>query len=147
MHHPSGHRRTSHFKSCISLENRALAIERERVAILRNDCVDDDLVRDQRLIEDAIGDRSNHHTLFLTALAGTLLALDHTHEVGGWLDVEHFALFIADDGSLFAAAAAEPPIGRAGNDLLDASKMRGQRLPTRMLALMLPHFAVRFRLA
>lgn len=146
MHHPSGHRRTADIKSRIALEDRALTIKWERVAILRDDCVDDDLIGDQRLIEDAISNRSDHDAMLLAPPTGPLLALDHAHEVGGGLDVEHFALFIADDGSLLAAAAAEALIGRAGDDLFDASKMLGQRLPARMLTLLLLFIAAIDRL-
>jgi hypothetical protein len=74
--------------------------------------------------------------LFFALLAGALLTPGDTHKVLSGLDIEYFALFIADDCSLFAATAADALAERAGDDLLDAFQMRRQRLTAGMFALL-----------
>ena len=116
----------------IALEHRALAIKRERVAIFGDHRVDDDLIGDQRLRQDALGHRSDRYASLLAPFAGAFFALHHAYEIFGRLHIEHFALCITDHRSLFAAAAAHALAGIAGNYLFDAHQVGGQCLAARM---------------
>src|ERR1700686_30325 len=134
LHDPSIHGGAADVEAGVTLEDDALAIERKRGAVLGHDRVDDDLVRDQRLRDDALGGRRNHDALLLAPLARALLALGDEHEVLGRCDVQLFALFVADQRRGLPAAAAGALRGRAGNDLFHAVEMRRKALATGMLA-------------
>src|SRR5664279_737622 len=146
FHYPTVHRGAVDVDARIPLEDRALPIEWERVTILVHHGVDDHSIRDQRLGDDALWHGRNRDALLFALPAGALFALGDAHEVHGSSHVEHFALLIADDSGLFAAAAADALLGRAGDDLLDALQMRWQRLAAWMLALLVLLCALIFRL-
>jgi hypothetical protein len=65
--------------------------------------------------------------------AGQFLAFDHSHEIAGWLDLEHFLLFIADAAALLSAAHAEPLLAFHGDDFLASRQMLGQGVAPGML--------------
>src|SRR6202044_1185165 len=98
-----------------------------------NDRVDDDAVRHQALVDDPCGYRSGGYALLLALLAGALLTLGDLDEILGWLHVENFADFVADHLRVSAAVAALALLRHAGNDLLHAGKIGGQRLAAGML--------------
>src|SRR6202051_3776930 len=133
LHDPSIHGGAADVETGVALEAGALAIEWERITVLGHGRVDDDLVRYQRLRDDALGGRRNHDTLLLAPLARALLALGDEHEVLGRCDVQLFALFVADQRRLLPAAAAGALRGGAGNDLFHAFEMSRQGRPPGML--------------
>ena len=119
-------------ESGVALENGALPIERQRIAILRDDSIEDDLIGDQRLFDDALGHGSRGYALFFALPAGPLLTLDQQHKILRRFYVELFALLVADHHRIFSADAALGLLRRAGHDLFYACKMRGKTLAAGM---------------
>src|ERR1700721_4364279 len=97
-HYPAAHRRPADFHPGLAQQNRALAVERTVISIFAHDGVDDDLIGNQTLVDNACRQRSGLHPLLLALLmlASPLLALAHFHVVLGPLHLENFALFVAD---------------------------------------------------
>ncbi len=71
------------------------------------------------------------NALLFAPLAGPLLALEDAHIILSRTYVEHFGLFVADDGGLLAALAADALAGGAGDGLLDALQMAGKLVAAR----------------
>src|ERR1700733_2651451 len=89
-HYPAAHRRPADLHAGLAQQNRALPVERTVIGIFAHDGVDDDLIRNQTLVDNAHRQRSGLHPLLFTLLllASPLLALGHFHEVLGWLHLE-----------------------------------------------------------
>jgi len=68
-------------------------------------------------------------------VAGQLLALDHAHEVAGWLYVEDFLFLVTDTAALLPAAHAEPLLAFHGDDFLAPWQIFRQGVASGMLAL------------
>src|SRR5580700_3062704 len=118
-HYPAAHRRPADVHAGVAQQNRALAVERTVIGILADHRVDDDLIGNQTLVDNARRQRSGLHPLLLTLLllASPLLALGHFHVVLGPLHLENLALFVADHHGFVSAVAAHALLRRAGNDL------------------------------
>src|SRR5258708_19811320 len=130
-HYPAAHRRPADVHAGLAPQNRALAVKRTVVGIFAHDGVDDDLIGNQTLVDDACRQRSGLHPLLFTLLllASPLLALGHFHEVLGRLHVENFAHFVADHHGFVSAIAAHALLRRAANDLFHPAKIPRQLLP------------------
>jgi hypothetical protein len=83
--------------------------------------------------------------LALSLLVCALLALDDFNVVLGWLNLQHFALVVANHFRFLAAPAADALLRHAGNNLLYARQMGRQGLAAGMRAPLPLHLAVRFR--
>ena len=133
-------RRALHIQPRIALQSCTLPIDWERVRILGNNKVDDDLIREQRLRDDPLRRCCRFDALFRAASAGPLLALENRDEVLRRMNVEHLGFFVADHRGRFAALTAAALFSRAGDDLLGTFQMGRQRLTAGMLA---PRLAAR----
>src|SRR5580692_5361604 len=142
-HYPAAHRPPADVHAGLAQQNRALAVERTVIGIFAHDGVDDDLIGNQTLVDDACRQRSGLHPLLLTLhlLASPLLALGHFHVVLGPLHLENFAYVVADHHGFVSAVAAHALLRRAGHDLFHPRKIGRQRLPAGMRA-PLPLFLV-----
>src|SRR5260370_7340968 len=142
-HYPAAHRRPADVHAGLAQQNRALAVKRTVVGIFAHDGVDDDLIGNQTLVDDACRQRSGLHPLLFTLLLlpTPLLPLGHFPELLASLPVTNFAHFVADSHGLFSAVAAHALLRRAGHDLFHARKIGRQRLPAGRWA-PLPHFLV-----
>ena len=89
----------------VAPENRALTIERERIAIFANNEFDNGFIREDRFRRNAFRRRGGRHTLADAGCAGALLALDDANEVHRGLHAEHFGLFVAGHAGLGTALA------------------------------------------
>ena len=104
----------------------------------------DDPVRDQALVDDALGQRRHGHALLLALLADPLLALDDFHEILGRLDLEHLALVVADHCGFQAALVAHALVGSTSDDLFHAGQVGRKCLPAGVRA-PLPLLLIRLR--
>src|SRR5215470_19031237 len=116
-HYPAAHRRPADVHARVAQQNRALAVERRVIGILADHRVDDDLIGNQTLVDNARRQRSGLHALLFTLLASPLLALAHFHVVLGPLHIKNFAHFVADHHGSLSAVAARALLRRAGNYL------------------------------
>src|ERR1035438_7365244 len=85
-HYPAAHSPPADVHAGVAQQNRALAVERTVIGIFAEPCVDDDLIGNQTLVDNAHRQRSGLHALLFTLLllARTLLALrseEHTSEL------------------------------------------------------------------
>ena len=80
-HHPSIHRRPADRNACLPLQNHALPIQRQMIAILGHNRVDHHPVAHQALFDDPLPAAAPRSRPFRAALTGSLLALGHHHEV------------------------------------------------------------------
>src|SRR5712691_10764386 len=133
-HYPAAHRRPADVNAGLAQQNHALAVERRVIGILADHRVDDDLIGNQTLVNNARRQRSGLHALLLTLLllASPLFALGHFHVVLGPLHIENFALFVADHHGFAYAFSAHALLRRACTYLFHAGKIGRQRLPTGM---------------
>ena len=112
--HPSM-RRPADLDARLPLQNRALPVQRQMIAVLGHHRVDHHPVADQTLLDDPRRHRRRRHAALFALLAGPLLALGHQHEVLGRLHIQLLALVVADHRRFRAAAAAGALFRRAGN--------------------------------
>src|ERR1035437_4946933 len=138
-HDPATHRGAADVDARVTQQDGALTIERTVIAVFADDRVDDNAVRHQALVDDSRGYGRCGYSLLLTLFASTLFTLDDLDEILGRLHIENFADFVADHLRLSAAAAALALLWRAGDDLLHARQIGGQRLATGMRTPLLLH--------
>src|SRR5580658_6136573 len=76
-HYPAAHRPPADVHSDVAQQNRALSVERTVISVFAHDGVDDDLIGNQTLVDNARRQRSGLHALLFTLLLLTspLLAL------------------------------------------------------------------------
>ena len=144
-HHPAAHRGPRDLDAHIAQQDGALTIEWAVIGILADDGVDNHLVGHQALVDDARWKRRHGDALLLAPLAGAFLALDDLDVILGRLDLQHFAVVVADHFRFRAALSAHALLGRASDDLLHARQICGKGLPAGMRAPLPLLLAVRCR--
>jgi hypothetical protein len=93
------------------LQDRALAVERQVIAIFAHHRIDDHSITGETLLNNPSRRYRARHTLFFTPFARALFALDDPHKVPGRFDIQLFALLVADDNLLPSAATANKVCG------------------------------------
>jgi hypothetical protein len=133
-HDPTIQSRSRDFQTGLSLQDHALAIERNVIGIFAYYRIDYHSIASQTFLDDPCWQRCTLDSLLFTALTGSLFPLAYPHEVFGRFDIELLTLLVTDDSRLSATVAADTLFRPTGNDLFDPRQLRWQLLPARMFA-------------
>src|ERR1035438_3215852 len=123
---PAVQRRAADFQTDVPFQNHALPIQRQVIAILADDRVDDDPVAGHALLDNPWGQRCRDHSKFFTRPASPFLSFRDQHEVLRRFHIQLGTLLVADHHGFFAAALAHALIRRARKNPLYARKIRRQ---------------------
>ena len=135
-HHPSIQRGPADLHSRVPLQDRSLPVQRQMIRILGDHRLHHHAVTCQSLLHDARRQRRHRHRACLAAMASTLLALDHPHEIARRLNIQLLTLVVADHGGFRATLPAR--LFRATDYFLHPRQILRQALPPRMRPALAP---------